>query len=149
MHYSFWTRWLFLVSVIFTGFGVLIALFPETPILALWHDFLARTFFAGDMPDDAARLRSFLFGPLGGTIAGFYVFQGFVVRNAFAHRERWAWWAILLATAFWFITDSSMSLVHGAWWNVLLVNVPALLLNAIPLAMTVRAVFTPMVDEQP
>ncbi len=43
---------------------------------------------------EATAFKSFLLGPLGATITGFYMLQVFVVWNAFRRRERWAWWRL-------------------------------------------------------
>jgi hypothetical protein len=48
-------------------------------------------------------------------------------------RERWAYTAVFTAVLVWFGLDTAASLRHGAWFNVVIVNVPCLILLGIPL----------------
>ena len=102
---------------------------------------MARTFYGGAEPPEAALFRAFIFGPLGGTIAGSYLLQTAIAAIPFARRERWAWWATLGGLALWFAVDSSLSLTHGAAFNVLLINTAPIALFAPPLVATRRAFF--------
>jgi cytochrome c oxidase assembly factor CtaG len=74
-------------------------------------------------------------------IAGSYLLQAFVAAVPFARRERWAWWATLGSLALWFVVDSSLSLAHGAAFNVLLINLMPLVVFVPPLVATRRAFF--------
>ncbi|MEL6615822.1 MAG: hypothetical protein AAFQ43_08795, partial [Bacteroidota bacterium] len=92
---------------------------------------------------EAAAFRAFVMGPLGGTIAGSYALQAFIAAVPFARRERWAWWATLVGMLVWFVTDSTLSISHGAAFNVLQINLMPLLVFGPPLAATRRAFFEP------
>jgi hypothetical protein len=137
--FTFWYRWLLCVSVGFGLFGVMVAVWPAAPPLAPWHAGADAAFYGGSAPAEALPFRAFILGPLGATIAGFYVLQTFIVATAFRRRERWAWQAIAAATLVWFVVDSAVSVAHGAWFNVLMINLTTLLLVGLPLAMTYRA----------
>ncbi len=137
-NFTFWHRWLLLASIFLAAFGIFVACFPDSPLLSLWNAAVARRFFDGAVPEQAQALKSFLFGPLGATIAGFYVLQTFIVWNAFRRKEKWAWRAIVAGTLLWFVVDSSRSLYHEAFFNVWMINLPALALSGIPLTMTFR-----------
>lgn len=139
--FQFWQRWLVIASVFFCAFGVVVAVFPDAFFLALWTDAVANTFYGGTEPEAAAHFRSFMMGPLGGTIAGSYVLQTFVAAIPFARREPWAWWATLSAMLLWFIVDSSLSLLHGAAFNVWMINAMPLLIFLPPLIAT-RSAFS-------
>ena len=139
--FRFWQRWLLYASVFFCVFGIVVALFPNAPFLELWNDAVARTFYGGAEPEEAAAFRAFVLGPLGGTIAGSYLLQAFIAAVPFARRERWAWWATLGGLALWFVVDSSLSLAHGATFNVLLINLVPLAIFVPPLVMTRPAFF--------
>jgi len=130
---------LLVVSIFLTIVGVGVAVAPESVFLALHTSATADAFFGGAMPDDAAAMRAFLLGPLGGTIAGYFLMQTFILMVPFRRRERWAWHAILWALVLWFVVDSTMSIYQGALFNVLLVNVWTVVLVGLPLAMTYRA----------
>lgn len=141
--FRFWQRWLLYASAFFCAFGVVVALFPDASFLAPWRAAVARTFYGGVEPEQAAAFRAFIFGPLGGTMAGSFLLQTFVVAVPFARRERWAWWAVGGALTLWFVVDSSLSVAHGAAFNVLLVNLAPVVVFAPPLAATRRAFWTP------
>jgi len=80
----------------------------------------------------------FVFGPVGGTIAGHFVMLALLCRRAAppTHSEAdWARWALRVvwtSVAAWFVVNSAMSLVHGAAFNVWMINVPAVVALAIP-----------------
>ncbi|HEY9841861.1 MAG: hypothetical protein ACAI44_19865 [Candidatus Sericytochromatia bacterium] len=134
--FVFWTRWLLVLSVGMTGFGVLAALWPMNPLLAPWQQQIALRYFQGNLPDQALAYRSFIMAPLGGTIAGFYLMQTLIVAGPFARRDPFAWHAVCWGSLLWFGLDSTMSLLHGAAFNVLMINLPALLGVGLPLALT-------------
>jgi hypothetical protein len=137
--FEFWRRWLLVLSCWFVLVGLALAWWPDNRLLGVWQEQLALRFFDGAMPADARAMRSFLLGPLGGTIAGFFVLQVFIVRYAFVPGATWAWRALASGLIVWFVVDSSVSWRHGAAFNVLLVNVPVLVGIGLPLAMTYRA----------
>lgn len=137
--FTFWDRWLLLASGAMVLVGLLLAFFPDGPLWAYHTEALAGALFGGVLPEEAAVVRRFLMGPLGGTIAGYFVLQAFIVLGPFRRREPWAWWAITGALVLWFVVDSSMSLLHGAAFNVWMVNVGTLVLVGLPLALTAPA----------
>lgn len=134
--FAFWQRWLFLASVAFALFGLLAAWFPFAPFFAPRNDAIARVFFDGAWTPRVIAFHAFSAGPLGGTIAGFYVLQAFIAAVPFRRREPWAWQATLAGMLVWFVIDSAVSIAHGAAFNVYLVNLVPLVLFGVPLAMT-------------
>lgn len=140
--FRFWQRWLTISCFLFGSVGIAVALFSDSPMFSLWNASFAQVFAEGAaLAPEAARTKSFLLGPLGGTILGSYVLCGFVAAVPFARRERWAWWAISLSLASWFALDSTVSVRHGACFNVYLINLVTLVGQGIPLAMTAPAFF--------
>lgn len=139
--FQFWQRWLLVASVFFCAFGVVVAVFPDAFFLESWTGAIARTFYGGMEPEAAAQFRAFVMGPLGGTIAGSYLLQAFVAAIPFARREAWAWWASLSAMLLWFVVDSSLSLLHGAAFNVWMINLMPLVVFLPPLLAT-RSAFS-------
>lgn len=139
--FEFWRRWLFGVTLFFIALGMAVALFPGSPLFSAWNQAAADLFFSGALPKEAAVFRSFLFGPLGGTKAGFYLLQAFIVWRPFARREKWAWHAVLWSMLLWFVVDSEVSIHHGAWFNVWMVNLVPVALIGLPLAMTFRVFY--------
>ena len=137
--FDFWHRWLLVVSALLTLLGLVIAIFPDSFLFATHIAATGEVFFDGTVPPDSAELRSFLFAPIGGTIAGYFLLQTMIVWGPFRDREPWAWYAILGALLLWFVTDSTLSILHGALFNVWMVNIWTLLLVGLPLLMTRRA----------
>lgn len=116
----------------------MIAFLPNSMMFDVYNTKMASAFFEGQIPIEAGKMKSFLFGPIGGTVSGYFVFQLFVVLFAFKREEKWAWYAIVSALLCWFIIDSMVSVAHGAYFNIYMINLPTLILNGIPLIMTFR-----------
>jgi len=113
--------------------GLLMAVVPDSLPFAWWIEhYEAR--FAPTTPKE----RHFFSAMLGGTILGYYVLATIVAAIPFRRRERWAWWTLTGGLLAWFVSDSAMSLMHGATFNVLMVNCPTLIAHGVPLALTAR-----------
>ncbi len=125
----FWYRWLLASSGFFILFGVVSAVAGSLPPASVWGRWIAEHFFGGPMPGEAQVIFDFMRGPLGGTMAGHYVLQTALVAVPVRRGERWASGAIVVATMVWFCVDSGVSLSHGAWFNVLQVNLLALVVT--------------------
>ena len=136
MAFESWHRLILYSSVFFVFFGITSALAPYSGLFDFWIDAMNEAFFSAGISTEANQLRGFLMGPLGGTIAGSYMLQTFVVAVPFKRREPWAWHAVLWPMLLWFVVDSAVSVAHGAWFNVYLVNIMPLILFGIPLAAT-------------
>ncbi len=136
MRFEFWVRWLLYGSVFFTAFGVVAAVAPHSGLFDVWLAQVDRVFFGGEIPADARNLRGFMMGPLGGTIAGSYLLQAWIVAIPFKRREAWAWHAIAWSMGLWFVVDSAVSAFHGAWFNIVLINLMPLIVFGIPLFAT-------------
>lgn len=134
--FNFWQKWLLTVSILFTLTGFVIALMPDSFLFAMHTSAIGEVFFNDSLPDEAEKLRQFLFGPIGGTVAGYFLLQTFVVYGPFKRKEPWAWKAIFWALMIWFITDSSVSIYHGAFFNVWMINIWTLILVGLPLMFT-------------
>ncbi|TVR51743.1 MAG: hypothetical protein EA425_06385 [Puniceicoccaceae bacterium] len=147
--FRFWYLWLLTVSLVFVLVGVVIALAPASWFFSPWNYAVSRHFFGGSLPEEAAALRSFFMGLLGGTIAGYFLLQSLVVMQGFRKRQAWAWWAVTGALMLWFVVDSARSFHHGAWFNVLMVNLPTLVLVGLPLVMTARPILRPQGTMEP
>lgn len=134
--FNFWYRWLLVVSILFTIVGIVIAIFPNSILFDHHTKAIEETFFQGKLSNDLANFRSFLFAPIGGTIAGYFLLQSFIVWKPFKRREKWAWHAISFSLLLWFAIDSGMSIYHGAYFNVWMINIWTFILVGIPLLMT-------------
>ena len=136
MTFERWCDWLLYTSGFFVVFGVVAAIAPDSPPFSLWSDAVDATYFPGEPHPSAQALRRFMMAPLGATIAGSYLLQAFIVAYPFRQGKPWAWYAILASTLLWFVVDSGMSLVHGAYFNIFMINLFPLAIFGIPLFAT-------------
>ncbi len=122
------------------GFFVLVGAFVAfcngSSVMGVYNGALAERFWGvGEIPADMEAFKVFMFGPIGATISGQFVLLGALAWWPMARGERWALrasWASLLT---WVVIDSTITAIHGAWFNLVQVNlltmalmVPALLL---------------------
>lgn len=137
-HFKFWHKWLLVSSILYSIVGVAITLFPTIFLFKSYTTYIGSTFFHGELTQEIASFRNFIFAPLGATIAGYFLMQTFIVWGPFYHRETWSWQAIFWPLLLWFVIDSGMSIYHGAFFNVWMINLWTLLLIGLPLMMTRR-----------
>ena len=133
-------RWLTAASVIFCLQALMWAAIGSFDPFGIWDGLLADAFYDGVLPPEVVRFRRFVLGPFGATTAGYFFLVFMIARHPFRAREAWAFRAISGAVGLWFCVDTTVSLLHGALFNVLLVNIPALVLLATPL-IALRAEF--------
>ncbi len=116
---SFWSRWLFAVAVVTSAAGLALALAAGTPALAWMERALLEPFFGGVAPGaPVVAFERFLFGVVGGVMAGWGALGAAVARGPFARGERWAWWGLALSVGAWFLIDTAASALAGVWINV-------------------------------
>ena len=108
---------------------------PEIFLLPMddWH---LRSNFENGVQTGGRIENVWLFGIIGGTIVGFHVLMIMISENSFKRKEPWSFRAMVYGLLSWFVVDSSISIYYGAIHNVVLINVVALLLIGLPLAMT-------------
>lgn len=138
-HFEFWYKWLLAVSICNIILGLIIALAPSSFFFQYHTEAITQIFFSGYLPGEAQQLRRFLCGIAGGTIAGYFLLQTCIVWIPFYRRELWSWQAIFWAMLLWFVIDSGMSIYHGAYFNIWMINIWPLLLTLFPLVMTYKS----------
>ncbi len=133
-------RWLFWANVMTLCVGLLAA-FAGNSLVFEWHnDGTRATFFNGAaLSPEVLALKNWLFGIIGGSIVGFHLLMLFIIKNSFAQKERWAYWALWAGLLSWFVVDSSLSIYYQAYHNLYLINLVALILIGFPLLMTRKA----------
>ena len=72
------------------------------------------------------------YGAIGAAFAAQFWLLAAMCRHAAG--ARWAWMSYAGTLLAWFAVDSAACVVHGAWFNVLMVNLPAISLGALLLA---------------
>jgi hypothetical protein len=140
--FTFWKNWLLLANIFTLMVGVLVAFAGNSVIFELHNQGTSAVFFKeAPMPENVIEMKNWLFGIIGGTIVGFHLLALFIIQNAFARKERWAWYALSLGLLSWFLIDSSISMFYGAKYNLYLINIPAFLMIGFPLAFTWKSFF--------
>lgn len=119
------------ILLVATGLLMFLALF--TPVAAIWRLFLDLAFLpvdsAQDFATDAARLLTAISG---GLLAGLGAMIWIATNRVYAHDPDLGRALILPPILFWFVLDSTGSVLAGAWFNVVL-NSGFLVLFALPL----------------
>lgn len=139
--FIFWQKCLTWINVFALLAGVLIAFAGNSALLEMHNDQTKNVFLNGnDFTDQELKLKNWLFGIIGATIAGFHILMIFISENAFKKKEKWAYHALWAGLISWFIIDSSISVYYNAFHNLWLINIPVLVLISIPLLIT-RNVF--------
>ncbi len=136
--FQFWYRWMLIASILPAAQGVFTAIFASPDPFDIYANHIREFFWAADIPAADDRFRRFLLGSLGGALAGYFTAQYFLVRFTWSRRLTWGRDAIAAGLLLWFTVDSTVSIMHGAWFNLYLVNVPTLIAIGMPLLMTRR-----------
>lgn len=132
--FSFWRQWLLLVSVLVAAFGLLLALFNQTPAFDfLFNSHVNRVFWGSDAIDGrTVTFQKWIYGVLGATVAGWGVVLAFLARHPVRWKERWAWNCLATGMLVWFIPDTLISLYFGVVFNAAF-NVLLLVAVLVPL----------------
>lgn len=121
------------------GVGLMVAFAANSFVFDIYHDYTQKVFFEGQgFTEEVLQLQTWLFGIIGGSIVGFQVLMIIISEIPFKRKERWAYWAMWAGLLFWFGIDSGISLYFGAIHNIVIINLPALVLIGLPLVMTRR-----------
>lgn len=132
----FWQRWLFVLGLAITAFGVLLALFSGTPLFDLFNRQINPVFWNTLEGVTAARdFQGWAYGVLGATMAGWGVFITFIAHIPFKRKEKWAWDCLLAGVLLWFIIDTAMSLHFKVYFNAVF-NTALLVVVMVPLVFS-------------
>jgi hypothetical protein len=128
-------RPMFWVMAGFAVFGIFSAVGVRSPVFAIWNAGLEASLHGGKaLSQGAILMERFAFGPIGGTIGAHFVMLAWGYR--YVPDQRWLARASLTSVLAWFLLDSFMSLMQGGVFNVLLINVPAMVTVLAALALT-------------
>lgn len=137
--FNFWQKWLFIVSLAITAFGLFMALFNQMPLFDLFTRQIDQAFWgSASLPVDATSFQSWLYGVWGATIAGWGIFLTFIAYIPFKQREIWAWNCMVVGLAAWFVLDTGLSWRDGVSFNVVF-NIVVALAVGLPLAFSRKA----------
>lgn len=133
-YFKLWSNVLLWVNYLMLLVGLFVA-FAGNSLVFVWHNegtfelFNQGIEFLGQM----LAFKNWLFGIIGATMVGFNVLAVFIIRFALTKKEIWAWNALFNGIMIWFMIDSGISYYYGAYFNIYLVNLPALLAFLVPL----------------
>lgn len=118
-------------------FGHLVAFGLGSPLMA-WHQDRVGLALWGHAAfgSEAAAYQTWAAGLIGGTIISYAWAMLWLTAVPLRRGERWAAWAIAIATSNWCVVDTAISLVGKVWVNVIF-NLVALSSVMIPLALMV------------
>jgi len=118
-HFAFWQKWLFIVGLILTFFGITFALFSGTFLFKVFDTQINPSFWGTpEIPDIATdEFQQWIYGVLGATIAGWGVFLAFIAHYPFKKHELWAWNCILVGIIVWYVLDTGISLYFKVYFN--------------------------------
>jgi hypothetical protein len=137
--FTFWQRWLFVLSLIIIAFGLGMAALNNTPLFDLLNRQVDPIFWGTQpLPQAALAFRGWTYGVLGAAMAGWGVFIAFVAHSPFRRQESWAWNCTALGILVWYLPDTSISLASGVIFNAAF-NTGLLALVALPLFFTRKA----------
>ena len=140
--FHFWQKWLTYANVITVFVGLVVAFFGNSFLFDLHNTATQDLFFGGEpFTPEVLKMKNWLFGIIGGTIVGFHLLMIMISENAFKRKEKWAYDAMWLGLLSWFLIDSSISFYYGAIYNIIMINIVALILIGIPLSMTFRTFY--------
>jgi hypothetical protein len=140
--FSFWQKCLTLANAFAMLVGILVAFAGNSYVFEIHNEQTKNVFLNGnDFTNQELQLKNWLFGIIGGTIVGFHILMIFISENAFKKKEKWAYISMWLGLFGWFIIDSSISAFYGAFHNLWIINIPALVMISIPLIATRKAFY--------
>lgn len=136
LKFSFWQRWLFVVSIIIAAAGVLMTLFSGSALFDLLNQQINPTFWGTASPGEhAAKFQQFVYGILGATMAGWAIIIAFIARYPFHNKEKWASDGLLVGMLVWYVLDTGLSAYHAVYVNAI-ANTAFLLLVLLPVVFT-------------
>jgi hypothetical protein len=136
-HFLFWQRWILILCIIISLFGLVLAFFSQTPFFDfLFNNQINPVFFhSQDINMQTISFQNWIYGVLGSTIFGWGIFMTYIANYPFKRKEKWAWKCFAAGTLCWFIPDTLISLISGVIFNAVF-NFILLLLIFFPLVFS-------------
>jgi hypothetical protein len=134
--FVFWQKWLLVVGVIISVFGIVMALFNGTVLFELFNSQIDPVFWGtGKVADESKGFQQWIYGVLGATVAGWGISLAFIAYHPFQKKERWSWNCLVVGLLVWFLTDTAISLYFKVYFNAAF-NTLVLILAMLPVAFT-------------
>lgn len=136
MKYSaekFWYTWLKVVATFSIVMGALLAMFNHTDLFRVVNEKLEVIYFTETIiTAEIASLQYWLVSLIGAVLAAWGVLIYFLILYPLKKKQMWAWNAIVISLATWFVFDTWASIKWGAEFN-LIMNIIFMLQYAAPL----------------
>lgn len=117
-------RLLLTACICFAMVGLVVAIAGTSTLFGPWHAGLAEALFGRHaLGEDLNAPLELLLGILGGSIFGKWLATAAVVRFGGQWAKPATWFALLS----WFVIDSWVSAIHGAWFNIWMINLGPLI----------------------
>jgi len=137
-NFSFWQRWLLIVGILISVFGMFTALLSGTPLFDSFNGQIDPVFWGTRAVEESARaFQQWIYGVWGATIAGWGIFVIFVAHYPFRNKEKWSWNCLVAGMLVWFVLDTSLSIFHKVYFNVAF-NVAVFVAVLLPLVFSRR-----------
>ena len=141
--FSFWYKWLLVITILITCFGFGISFLNQTPLFdSIVNVRVDSSFWSAEShPKGVPEFQAWIYGVLGATMGGWGISLVFITKNAFQKRETWAWSGLIVALSSWYLVDTAISLYFEVNFNAIF-NTLILILVLLPLFSTRRMFFT-------
>lgn len=134
--FSFWQKWLFIVSLVIVLFGAMMALFSGTKLFGVFDRQINPAFWNTENVDNSVRqFQKWIYGVTGASMAGWGLFMAFIVHYPFKKKERWSSNCFISGLLLWFVIDTAISLYFKVYFNAVF-NISLTILAILPLAFT-------------
>jgi hypothetical protein len=135
-NFVFWQKWLYVVCIIISVFGILMGLLSGTPLFDLFNRQINPAFWGVNTVDNVTKqFQQWIYGVWGATIAGWGIILTYIASRPFMKKERWSWNSIAIGLLVWFVLDTSLSAFHKVYFNIVF-NTLLLVLAGLPIAFT-------------
>ena len=135
--FLFWQKWLFYTSILFTLFGITVALYGNNIFFRPYNQILAKIFWNKlEIPYEAESFLAFIWGLLGATITCCYILLAYIAYYPFKRKELWARNAIIVAFSIWVTLDSIVCINYGVYFQIYIINAFSIAIKALPLLFT-------------
>jgi hypothetical protein len=138
--FKFWYYWLIVVSWIIIGFGLSLVTISQSPYFDILNKPVLQIFNISPESYGTKKIIIWLYSILGATMAGWGMCIYLMLKHAFVKKEKWTWIALLISMIIWFIPDTIISVLYGAYFNVI-INTLILFIIALPLSFVYQDFF--------
>jgi hypothetical protein len=135
-NFSFWQKWLFIVALAVTLFGIVMVFISGTSLFDLFNHQINPAFWGTNVVDvQAKQFQNWVYGLWGATIAGWGIVLAFLVYYPFNRKEKWAWNCLVIGLSVWFVLDTGLSAIYRVYFNVIF-NTVLIVLAMLPIVFS-------------